>query len=139
LRAEPPTASGLITAPIDALGEDMPNIDEMGRYRVKLPFDLSETPDYGATKDIRLSQISGGDGYGVHFPSKKDSEMILGYVDGNPDKPVGLGLLPDADARSVSNSGNRTENVIRTWGGNELVMDDEKDKSKIAMRTADGP
>ncbi|MDR2592006.1 MAG: type VI secretion system tip protein VgrG [Chitinispirillales bacterium] len=138
LRAKLPVASGIITAPIDALGEDLPNIDEMGRYRVKLPFDLSETPEYGATKDIRLSQISGGDGYGVHFPSKKNSEMILGYVDGNPDKPVGLGLLPDAGARSVSNSENRTENVIRTWGGNELVMDDEKEKSKIAMSTTEG-
>jgi type VI secretion system secreted protein VgrG len=138
LRARPPVASGLITAPIDALGEELPNIDEMGRYRVKLPFDLSETPEYGATKDIRLSQISCGDGYGVHFPSKKNSEMILGYVDGNPDKPIGLGLLPDANARSVSNSENRTENVIRTWGGNEIVMDDEKEKSKIAMRTAAG-
>jgi type VI secretion system secreted protein VgrG len=138
LRAEPPIASGLITAPIDALGEELPNIDEMGRYRVKLPFDVSETPEYGATKDIRLSQISGGDGYGIHFPSKKNSEMILGYVDGNPDKPIGLGLLPDANAKSVSNSENRTENVIRTWGGNELVMDDEKEKSKIAMRTAAG-
>jgi len=138
LRAEPPIATGLITAPIDALGEDLPNIDDMGRYRVKLPFDLSETPEYSATKDIRLSQISGGDGYGVHFPSKKNSEMILGYVDGNPDKPIGLGLLPDANARSVSNSGNRTENVIRTWGGNELVMDDENEKSKIAMSTTEG-
>jgi type VI secretion system secreted protein VgrG len=138
LRATPPVAAGLITAPVDALGEDLPNIDDMGRYRVKLPFDLSETPEYGATKDIRLSQISGGDGYGVHFPSKKNSEMILGYVDGNPDKPVGLGLLPDANAKSVSNSGNRTENVIRTWGGNELIMDDEKEKSKIAMSSADG-
>jgi type VI secretion system secreted protein VgrG len=138
LRAKPPVAAGLITAPIDALGEDLPNIDEMGRYRVKLPFDLSETPEYGATKDIRLSQISGGEGYGVHFPSKKNSEMILGYVDGNPDKPIGLGLLPDANAKSVSNSDNRTENVIRTWGGNELVMDDEKEKSKIAMSTPDG-
>jgi len=138
LRAKPPVASGLITAPVDALGEDLPNIDEMGRYRVKLPFDLSETPEYGATKDIRLSQISGGEGYGVHFPSKKNSEMILGYVDGNPDKPVGLGMLPDANAKSVSNSGNRTENVIRTWGGNELVMDDEKEKSKIAMSTTEG-
>ncbi len=138
LRAEQPAAAGLITAPIDALGEDLPNIDDMGRYRVKLPFDLSETPEYGATKDIRLSQISGGDGYGVHFPSKKNSEMILGYVDGNPDKPVGLGLLPDANARSVSNSENRTENVIRTWGGNELVMDDAQEKSKIAMSTTEG-
>jgi len=138
LRAKPPIATGLITAPIDALGEDLPNIDDMGRYRVKLPFDISETPEYGATKDIRLSQISGGEGYGVHFPSKKNSEMILGYVDGNPDKPIGLGLLPDANAKSVSNSGNRTENVIRTWGGNELVMDDEKEKSKIAMSTTDG-
>jgi len=138
LRAEPPVATGLITAPIDALGEDLPNIDDMGRYRVKLPFDLSETPEYGATKDIRLSQISGGDGYGVHFTSKKNSEMILGYVDGNPDKPIGLGLLPDANARSVANSGNRTENVIRTSGGNELVMDDEKEKSKIAMSTTEG-
>jgi len=36
--------------------------------------------------------------YGLHFPSKRGSEMVLAYVNGNPDKPVGLGFVPNAAA-----------------------------------------
>ncbi|MCL2183235.1 MAG: type VI secretion system tip protein VgrG [Chitinispirillia bacterium] len=139
LTAAQPKAAGLITAPVEALGEEHPNIDEMGRYRVKLPFDAAETKAYGATKDIRLTQPSGGNtgggNYGIHFPSKAGAEMVLACVDGNPDKPVGLGFVPNAAAPSNVNSENRDQNIIRTWGGNELVMDDTQGKEKITLST----
>jgi len=141
LLAVPPRTGGLITAPVEALGEEHPNLDEMGRYRVKLPFDVSETADYRATKDIRVSQPSGGNvggrQYGIHFPSKQGAEMVMGYVDEDPNKPLGLGFVPNADAPSTVCCDNRDQNVIRSWGGNELVMDDTRGAEKITLSTPD--
>ncbi|MDR2577715.1 MAG: type VI secretion system tip protein VgrG [Chitinispirillales bacterium] len=137
LRASIPRTSGLITAPVEALGEDYPTLDEMGRYRVKMPSDRSKTEAYSGTKDVRVAQPSGGAGYGFHFPSKSGAEMLLGYVDENPDKPVGIGFLPNAAAPSVVCNTNRNLNVICTGGGNKLVMDDTEDNEIICLTTPD--
>ncbi|MCL2219786.1 MAG: type VI secretion system Vgr family protein [Chitinispirillia bacterium] len=140
LTAAPPKAAGLITAPVEALGEEHPNLDELGRYRVKLPFDVSETDAYGATKDIRLSQPSGGSAngeqYGFHFPSKAGAEMVLACIEANPDKPIGLGFVPNANAPSGVNNENRDQNIMRTWGGNELLMDDTAGRERAVLSTA---
>jgi type VI secretion system secreted protein VgrG len=135
LTAVPPRAAGLITAPVEALGEEHPNISDLGLYRVRMPFDVSETAAYGATKDIRVSQPSGGEGYGMHFPSKRGAEMAVAFIDGNPDKPMGLGFVPNAGAPSTVCCENRDHNILRTWGGNELVMDDTPGKENVTLAT----
>jgi len=140
LRAVKPRVDGLITAPVDAMGTAFPSIDEMGRYKVRLPFDDSNVEAYCATKNIRLVQPSGGSSddtnYGIHFPSKLGAEMALACVDGDPDKPIGLGFVPNTSAPSVVNTRNRDLNVIRTWGDNVLAMDDTPGKEKIVLATA---
>jgi len=143
LRAVQPRVGGLITAPVDAQGPDHPSLDEMGRYRVKLPFDLDKTEAYEASKNIRLSLPSGGrsegETYGFHFPSKQGAEMVLAYVNGNPDKPIGLGFVPNGDTPStvVSCNTGKDLNVIRTWGGNELIMDDSPGMEKVILASRD--
>ena len=144
LRAVPPRAGGLITAKVDALGNEHPSLDGTGLYKVKLPFDLSETGEYAATKYIRLSLPSGGksggETYGLHLPSKQGAEMVLAYVDGNPDKPIGLGFVPNGDTQSTVNCNvGKDLNVIRTWGGNELVMDDTPGIEKVILASSDIP
>jgi putative chitinase len=138
LSAAPPFVGGLVTAPVDGLGDDSPTLDELGRYRVKLPYDISNSEDYCASKDIRLAQLSGGKGYGVHFPSKRGAEMVLAYVNGNPDKPLGLGFVPNTDAQSVVHSGNKFTNVVRSWGGGELLIDDSPGKQKVKLSSPKG-
>jgi type VI secretion system secreted protein VgrG len=74
--------------------------------------------------------MSEGQAYGIHFPSKRGAEMVLAYLDGNPDRPLGLGFVPNAASPSVINNRNSAENIIRSWGGNTLVMTDtHRDKS----------
>ncbi|KPN74948.1 type VI secretion system Vgr family protein, partial [Neisseria sp. 74A18] len=43
-------------------------IDNMGRYRVKLPFDLDEWSPGGESRPIRLAKPYAGPDYGQHFP-----------------------------------------------------------------------
>jgi len=73
--------------------------------------------------------------YGIHFPSKRGSEMVLAYVNGNPDKPVGLGFVPNAAAPSVARNISCVDNVMRSWGGNELVMNDSHSRENIRLST----
>ncbi len=136
LKATRPKIPGVITAPIEALGENYATLDEMGRYRVRMPFDVSDSPMYGASKQIRLSQPSSGSDTGIHFPSKKGAEMILACIDGDPDKPLGLGTIPNAAMQSPVRNENRHQNIIRTGGGNEFIMDDSEGKQKVRLCSA---
>ena len=43
-------------------------IDDMGHYRVKLPFDLDEWSPGGESRPVRLAKPYAGPEYGIHFP-----------------------------------------------------------------------
>jgi len=145
LRTPVPRIDGITTAPVGATGDAIPTINECGDYNVNMPFLLDDDKqinnDYGGTKHIRVAQPSSGITaeeerlYGIHFPSKRGSEMVLAYVNGDPDKPVGLGFVPNAATPSVARSVNNVENVMRSWGGNELVMNDTDGKESVKLST----
>jgi type VI secretion system secreted protein VgrG len=127
---------GIITAPIEANGSDYASLDESGRYKVRLPFDISDNKNYDASKYVRLAQPYSGANYGMHFPSHEGAEMILACIDGDLDKPLGIGTVPNANTTSPVVSTNKEQNVIRTAGKNEIVMDDTNEKQKIRITTA---
>jgi hypothetical protein len=127
----------------------MPTLNEQGYYTVNMPFVPNDRKDpgkkgddYGGSKHIRVAQpsggMSGGKPYGLHFPSKRGAEMVLAFVDGNPDRPVGLGFVPNMASPSVANAYNYTENVMRSWGGNELIMNDTRQKESVKLSTPTG-
>ena len=126
---------GIITAPIEANGSEYASLDENGRYKVRLPFDISDNQNYDASKYVRLAQPYSGANYGMHFPSHEGSEMILACIDGDLDKPLGIGTVPNANTTSPVVSANKQQNVIRTAGGNEFILDDTKDKQKITLKS----
>lgn len=130
-----PKINGVITAKIEASGSDYSSLDEMGRYKVRMPFDLSDSKNYDASKYIRLAQQYSGSNYGIHFPSHEGAEMVLACIDGNPNKPVGVGIVPNANTVSPVVSNNKAQSVIRTAGGNQMIMDDTADKQKITINT----
>lgn len=134
--AHTPKVTGVITATIEANGSDYASLDDMGRYKVRMPFDVSDAPNSAASKAIRLAQPYSGANYGIHFPSHEDTEMILACIDGNPNRPIGLGTIPNANTVSPVSSANSAQNIIRTAGKNEIIMDDTADKQKIKISSA---
>jgi type VI secretion system secreted protein VgrG len=62
--------------------------------------------------------------------------MIVGCINGDPDKPIGLGTIPNANTISPVCSRNKHTSVIRTAGNNEMVFDDGRSESG---RRACGP
>jgi type VI secretion system secreted protein VgrG len=116
----PGVTTGLVT------GE----VDERGDYRAAVQGDEDPTVDRAA---VRLAQPYAGAGYGIHFPNLTDTEFVVAYLDGDADRPIALGAVPNGKTASPVTAENRTEHVVRTAAGHELVMDDEKDKTSVRL------
>lgn len=128
-----PNIPGIMTARTETTGGEYAFIDEEGRYRARMHFDLGEAAEGEATRPIRMNQPYSGPGYGIHFPNHAETEMVWACINGNPDRPIALGTVSNPSQQSPSVSTNKQQNVIRTWGQNELTFDDTKGEENIYM------
>jgi len=133
-----PKIAGIMSAKIESgSGDEYAFIDDYGRYKAKMLFDISDKSNGEASLPIRLSQGYSGAGYGIHFPNHVNTELLWACVDGDPDRPIGLGTIPNPSQASPVVSKNKTQNVIRTASGNEFVMDDKSKETQIFLTTPD--
>ena len=119
-----PRLHGILTAKVETAGGDYAYIDDMGRYRVKMPFDLSDAGDGTASLPIRMAQPNSGPGYGMHIPNHAGTEMVWACINGDPDRPLALSTVPNPSQASPSTGSNNSQSVFRSWGQNELMFDD---------------
>lgn len=129
-----PRIPGIMSARIEsAAGDEYAYIDDHGRYRAKMLFDVTDRTNGEATLPIRQVQAYSGSNYGMHFPNHADAEMVWACVDGDVDRPVGLGTVPNPSNSSPSTGGNKAQSVIRTAGQNELTLDDTTGSENIYL------
>lgn len=127
---------GSMNAKIDAAGSGKyAELDEEGRYKVVLPFDLSGRKDGKASTFLRMMQPYSGPDRGMHFPLPKGTEVLLTFIDGDPDRPVIAGAVPNPVHPSVVNSSNQTQNLIATGGKNKIHLEDKEGSERILMQT----
>jgi type VI secretion system secreted protein VgrG len=123
--AAKPKFFGTLNATVDAAGNGQyAEIDDQGRYKVILPFDRSGNSGGRASRWIRMAQPYAGSGYGMHFPLHHGTEVLLTFVDGDPDRPIIAGSVPNPETASPVNTNNQTQSMIRTGGGNQFRLED---------------
>ncbi|MEZ4299174.1 MAG: type VI secretion system tip protein TssI/VgrG [Polyangiaceae bacterium] len=131
-----PKVSGVLTGVVDASKvSQYAELDSEGRYKVKFLFDTSETPGGQASRPVRMMQPHAGAGYGMHFPLRAGVEVLIVCVDGDPDRPIIAGTVPNPQTGSPVASGNAPRNIIRTGGNNEINIDDTEDGQRIKLTT----
>jgi len=127
---------GTMNATVDAAGAgEYAELDDLGRYKVKLPFDQSDMDGGKASRWVRMSQPYAGAEHGMHFPLHKGTEVLLTFVDGDPDRPVIAGAVPNAETTSPVTAANQTESVIQTGGKNKIRFEDLFGSERIIMET----
>jgi len=99
-------------------------IDDMGRYAVKLKFDESILKDGQASTWLRMAQPHGGQVEGFHFPLRKGTEVLVTFLGGDPDRPVIAAVLPNATTPSPIASANNTKNILQTGGASLIEIED---------------
>ncbi len=129
-----PRFYGTMNAKIDASGDGKyAEIDEWGRYKVILPFDMKNKGGGKASRWIRMAQPYAGAGFGMHFPLHKGTEVILTFIDGDPDRPIIAGAVPNPETMSPVTSENQTQCIIRSGGGNQIHMEDQDGKQLVKL------
>ncbi len=133
-----PKISGIMSAKLESgASDEYAFLDDHGRYRAKMLFDTSDKSNGEASLPIRLTQNYSGPGYGVHFPNHKDTELLWACVDGNVDRPIGLGTIPNPSHATPVSSKNKSQNIIRTASGNEFILDDKSNETQIILKSSD--
>ncbi|MEM9692770.1 MAG: type VI secretion system tip protein TssI/VgrG [Myxococcota bacterium] len=116
---------------------DYAQIDEHGRYKVKFHFDIDDSDvwDGDASTWLRMLQPHGGGTEGFHFPLRKNTEVMVIFLGGDPDRPVIAGAVPNATQPSPVTSSNHTQNWIQTGGASRLEIEDQEGKKYIDVFT----
>jgi type VI secretion system secreted protein VgrG len=120
-----PSIHGVMHGHIAADGSGkFAEIDETGRYKVSLPFDSGNAKGAAVSRWIRMAQPSSGPGYGSHHPLHKGTEVLVAFIDGDPDRPIILASVPNAHTVGPVTKANLTQSVTRTASGIHLEMED---------------
>lgn len=125
-----PQIPGFLTAQVESEGGDgdpYANLDDQGRYHVRLAADRENTGDAKASLPVRMLSPYSGKEWGFHLPLHHGAEVMLAHVDGDPDRPVIAGAVPNGVTPQVVNHDNQTQSRWLTAGKNELTFDDKKD------------
>jgi len=142
-RPEPvprPLIAGTLTARVesDEKNATYAHLDETGRYRVKLDFSREDAePGYNYLW-IRQAKPYAGETYGWHTPLTDGTEVGIAFDGGNPDRPYIAHAFHDSEHPDVVTRDNRSQNILRTAGRNELRMEDQRRSEHIALSTPFG-
>lgn len=94
-----PVVDGVLIAFIDGdENSTKAQIDEYGRYHVRIVDEESGLSGGNASHLVRKAEpYGGGDQYGQHSTLLVGTEILLAFVNGDPDRPIILGALSNAE------------------------------------------
>lgn len=131
-----PRYYGATRAHVDGEGEgEYAHVDDYGRYKIVLPFDRTARGEAKASAWVRMAQPFSGENEGMHFPLRKDAEVLLTFVDGDPDRPIISGAVPNHKNVSVVTRDNSTQSRIQSRQGNKIEVEDNESTRRIKFYT----
>jgi type VI secretion system secreted protein VgrG len=123
-------------------GEDDIHTDAHGRVQVKLSWDRTDPigREASVTCFVRVMQALGGNGWGFMFIPRIGMEVILSFIEGDPDRPLVTGCVYNGLQRAAhALPAEKTKSYIRTRsspsgkGGNELQFEDADGRQQIYL------
>ena len=117
-------------------GEEI-HCDQYGRVKVRFPWDRYALNDQHSSAWLRVSQGWAGGQYGFMSLPRIGHEVIVSFLDGDPDQPIITGRTHHATNKSpYSLPEHKTRTTLKTQthkgeGSNELRFEDEADKEQV--------
>ncbi len=143
-RLPPSTRRPVVQGPQSALvvgaaGDEI-TTDQYGRIKVKFYWDRSAAKDETCSCWVRVAQVWAGSAWGAMFIPRVGQEVIVDFLEGNPDRPIVTGrvynatqtvpyALPDNKTRSTIMSNSSAGG----GGSNELRFEDKKGSEEVFL------
>ncbi|NSZ50812.1 type VI secretion system tip protein VgrG [Agrobacterium vitis] len=117
-------------------GEEI-HTDQYGRIKVWYPWDRRAKKDGSDTCWVRVNQAWGGGTWGAQVIPRIGMEVMVSFVDGDPDRPLVIGVVPNPkNPVPYDLPANKTRMVLRSnthkgSGFNEMTFEDENGKENM--------
>ncbi|MEO7329986.1 MAG: type VI secretion system tip protein TssI/VgrG [Minicystis sp.] len=140
-RTPRPAIAGLQSAVVTGPAGEEVFTDEHGRVKVRFLWDLADTEGEESSTWIRVSQGWAGAGYGLWTLPRVGQEVLVGFLEGNPDEPVIVGRAPNAHnpapyplPAGATKAVWRSRSTPGAEGYNELSFEDQAGKERFFQR-----
>jgi type VI secretion system secreted protein VgrG len=114
--------TGVIQPAPDGKTNGVAILDSEGRYTVQLHYDSLNGDRVKSSHPVRMAQPFAGPNQGMHFPLRPGTEVLLAYINGDPDRPVIVGAVPNAETRSPVRADSANRSRITTASGVKLEI-----------------
>lgn len=137
-----PEIAGVLTATVVGPQSEEIHTDEYGRIKIQFPWDGENKHDDSSSCWVRVSQPWAGGRFGALFLPRVASEVLVSFVQGNPDYPVVTGMVFNGQNRpplSLPDEKNHSGFISRSASdgsveeGHQLRFDDKKGEEKLLI------
>ena len=133
-----PTIAGpQVAVVVGPEGEEI-HTDEYGRVKVQFPWDRQGEKDENSSCWIRVSQGWAGKNWGAMIIPRVSHEVIVEFLEGDPDRPIVTGRVYNADNMPPYElPAHKTMSTLKSnsskeaQGFNEIRFEDKKDEEQI--------
>ncbi len=141
IRTPKPKAQGVQTATVVGPKGQEIHTDEFGRVRIQFPWDRKGKNDEQSSCWVRVSQGWAGTGFGMMTIPRIGHEVLVGFLEGDPERPVVVGRvfnavqqvpykLPQHKTRSTWKS----QSSPGAEGFNEIMFEDLAGKELVYLQ-----
>jgi type VI secretion system secreted protein VgrG len=141
LHHEKPPAHGYQSAVVTGPVDSEIHCDEFGRVKVQLIWDRDGEHDEHSSCWLRVVSGWAHERYGAVMIPRVGMEVLVGFIDGDVDKPVVMGCLPNgANPPPLDLPADKTRSILRSQsspgggGYNELRVEDRQGAEEIYLR-----
>jgi type VI secretion system secreted protein VgrG len=140
-RTPKPIVDGVQSATVVGPNGQEIHTDEFGRVRVQFPWDREGKMDDKSSCWIRVNQGWAGTGYGMIVLPRIGQEVLVGFLEGDPDQPLIVGRVFNATQRvpyrlpeHKTRSTWKSDSSLGSNGFNEIMFEDMKGKELIYVQ-----
>ena len=135
-----PVVEGVQTAIVTGPANEEIHTDKHGRVKVQFHWDRLGKKDDKSSCWIRVSQVSAGAGWGAMDVPRVGHEVIVDFIEGDPDHPIIIGRVYNGEnhppfdlPQSGMVSGMKSNTTPNGGGYNQISMDDTKGKEVLTI------
>ncbi|MFC3151762.1 type VI secretion system Vgr family protein [Litoribrevibacter euphylliae] len=137
-----PVIHGVQTAVVTGESGDEIHIDKYGRVKVQFHWDREGKKDSKSSCWIRVSQTWAGKRWGAFFFPRVGQEVLVEFINGDPDQPIIIGAVYNADLMPPYDlPANKTQSGIKSRSTktgsdtnfNELRFEDDKGNELVML------
>ncbi|RYZ11868.1 MAG: type VI secretion system tip protein VgrG, partial [Comamonadaceae bacterium] len=135
-----PVAGGSHTAVVVGSSGEEIWTDAHGRIKLHFPWDRVGGNNETSSCWVRVAQMWAGQGWGALYLPRIGQEVVVSYVDGDPERPLVTGSVYNAEQTPpVALPGSSTQSTLLSrssktgTAGNELRFEDKKDAEELFM------